>query len=479
MSGGVRLRDPAKLPHLNGQSEVVSSQYKVSNLFSLSFTMDRVSPTSAPYGHLQAQAKAIIFNVNRYFLEEKANRGPILPPAKAMARTAKAIKISEKTVRRICSVYNQSFNKDLVPLKPTFSSPKKRHRTNTVTDFTDFDKCMLRRTVLEFYEKKEIPTVRMITEELIEKIGYSGCLNSLRKVLPKIGFKYVKIDDQKFLMERNDVVAARAKFFREMRQQKQSGRSFVYLDEVWLNQNCRVQNTSSQEATRVQLPTGKIAQLIILHAGTEDGFVSNGELIFQAKNGKMNAAVFEEWFLKQLLPNIPHNSTIVMDNAPHHSRQMEELPTLSWNKADIKNWLIQKRVAVSDDLSKAELYELTKNFRMTKKSYVVDAIAAESGHVVLRLPLYHYQYNPIETIWTQVKSYIAKTNNLELADLKPLIKEAMSAVTAEDWKQAIKRAEIEQKRDIELDRAVEMYVDSITDISESSVDEDDDDDMSE
>lgn len=439
--------------------------------------MERPSATASPYGHLHSQAKAVVFNVNRYFLDEKANRGPLLPPAKAIARTAQATKLSEKTVRRICSAYNQSFNRDPDPQEPTFSSPKRKNRTAPVTDFSDSDKCVVRRTVLGFYERKEIPTVARITEELVDKIGYNGCTNSLRKVLWKIGFKCARVNGRRFILERNDIIAARTKFLREMRQHKQSGHPVVYVDELWVNENstrnCGI-DTSLQEATTgVKPPSGKGARLVILHAGTKDGFVNNGELILQAKDendyyNQLNSTVFEEWFRMQLLPNIPPKSVIVMDNASHHCRQLEVMPTTSWKKADIKTWLLQKGVAVSDDLLKAELFELTSRFAVEKGSYVVDALAAEAGHTVVRLPQYHGQYSPIEQIWTEVKSYIDE-RNLKMVDLKLLLKAAMSCITPEDWRKAVTHAEELQEHDAKQDRAVDIYVDSFAiQISESS-----------
>ena len=53
----------------------------------------------------------------------------------------------------------------------------------------------------------------------------------------------------------------------------------------------------------------------------------------------------------------------------------------------------------------------------------------------------------------------------------PLVKEAMCAVTPENWKQAVKHAEQLQEHDTNQDRVVEMYVDSfIIHLSESSDD---------
>ena len=68
-----------------------------------------------------------------------------------------------------------------------------------------------------------------------------------------------------------------------------------------------------------------------------------------------------------------------------------------------------------------------------------------------------------------MKTYITKRNKFKMVDLKPLVKEAMSAVTLENWKRAVKHAEELQEHDTKQDRAVEMYVNSfIINISESS-----------
>ena len=47
---------------------------------------------------LRRREKDLICNVYDYFLEGKTNRGPIIDPSKTNERTAKATKISTKTV---------------------------------------------------------------------------------------------------------------------------------------------------------------------------------------------------------------------------------------------------------------------------------------------------------------------------------------------------------------------------------------------
>ena len=285
-------------------------------------------------------------------------------------------------------------------------------------------------------------------------------------------------------MEKSDVVVSRARFLREMQRIKQSSQNIVYLDETWVNQNYTVAkcwtDTTSPQANGVRQPTGKGSRLIILHAGTKDGFVDNAELIFQAKNdgdyhNQMNAQVFEEWFRNQLLPNISANSVIVMDNAPYHSVKLEKMPTLAWRKADLQQWLIKKGIQPRENSLKAELHELTKKVDIDT-SYVIDTIAAKAGHRVVRLPPYHCQYNPIELIWAQVKTYIGKANTFKMANLKILVREAMNQITPQNWMQAVRHAEQLQEEDTELDIATDHFVDSfLINISETSDDDEDSD----
>ena len=436
--------------------------------------------TTARSSPLHSREKKLVYDVYKYFLEEKANRGPIIDPSKAIERTAKATKLSTKTISRVCSQLHSASMTEAAPEPPVFSSPKKKQRRAPVTSIDDFDKQVVRRTVLRFYERKEIPTLQKINEELKENISFNGSIESLRRILKKIGFIYGKVNNRKFLMERSDVANTRTRFLRKIRHLRQSAKNMVYLDETWVNQNYTVgkcwQDNTSQQATGINAPTGKGSRLIVLHAGTKAGFVNNAELIFQAKNDgdyhhQMNSSVFEEWFKNQLLPNITPNSVIVMDNAPYHSVKLEKHPTSSWRKGDIKDWLVEKGAQPTDDLLKRELYEMAKTFSNGNK-YRIDTVAEEAGHEVVRLPPYHCQYNPIELVWAQVKTYVAQRNTFKMADLKPLLKEALRNVTPQNWMEAVRHAEQLQDQDARQDIAVDFAHDPlIIDLSESSDEE--------
>ena len=46
-------------------------------------------------------------------------------------------------------------------------------------------------------------------------------------------------------------------------------------------------------------------------------------------HGQMNADLFQRWFKEKLIPNIPENALIIMDNAPYHNVLTESSPPIS------------------------------------------------------------------------------------------------------------------------------------------------------
>ena len=67
-------------------------------------------------------------------------------------------------------------------------------------------------------------------------------------------------------------------------------------------------------------------------------WVPGADLMFRSKTNsadyhdEMNSEHFMEWFTKQLLPNIPDNAVIVVDNATYHNKQKDRAPTIEEKK---------------------------------------------------------------------------------------------------------------------------------------------------
>lgn len=67
--------------------------------------------------------------------------------------------------------------------------------------------------------------------------------------------------------------------------------------------------------------------------------------------------------------------------------------------------------------------------------YRLDALLEEEGHVVLRLPPYHPQLNPIELIWATVKNWVAAHNTtFRMCDVEKLAREKFKDITVQEWK---------------------------------------------
>ena len=66
-----------------------------------------------------------------------------------------------------------------------------------------------------------------------------------------------------------------------------------------------------------KVPSGRVEQLIVVHADQVEGWVYGADLVFRSKTNsaayhdEMNSEHIIEWFTQQLHPNIPPTSVIV------------------------------------------------------------------------------------------------------------------------------------------------------------------------
>lgn len=122
-------------------------------------------------------------------------------------------------------------------------------------------------------------------------LNYEGSVWSDRRLLKNLKFSFKKCNDgRKMIMERNDIVALRCKFLRNMctLRQNKDNRPVVYLDETWVNQNhSRSYIWQNNEGTEgLKVPTGKGGRLIITHAGSYNfGFIKGSKLVFKCQIG--------------------------------------------------------------------------------------------------------------------------------------------------------------------------------------------------
>jgi hypothetical protein len=114
-------------------------------------------------------------------MEQEAEQGSFtISISKAQERTEAATGVTVRTVRKI-----KSEGKSLVTTgqgNSTFLTPnKKRNRKINVTGHDEFDLCVVRRTVYDFYKtEKQAPTTAALKKKLHELIGFNGSFLGLR-----------------------------------------------------------------------------------------------------------------------------------------------------------------------------------------------------------------------------------------------------------------------------------------------------------
>lgn len=364
--------------------------------------------------------------------------------AELEAATGKATGVSVRSLQRFKKEAKEG---------DVHSPPSKRKRKSPIMDSVDcFDEACVRRILAAFYERGEIPTTKDLLQKVKEApVHFKGSQSSLYRLLKNMGFCFKRVESgRKILMEREDIVLGRCKYLRILKENRSSDnpRSEIYLDETWVNQNECVSKcwTTPDGAMGPKVKTGRGARFIVVHAGGVNGFVPGGLLMFKSKNGNkgdyhdsMNHETFSEWFEKQLLPNIPPRSLIIMDNASYHNKMLNKAPVKRSRKEEIIRWLEYNDIAHNPAHTKPELLNIVKN-NMDRQIYAIDHLASEHGHEVLRLPPYHCQLNPIELVWAQVKDHIRKNNSngdQTLCRVEQLTKKAIEKITATDWEKCV------------------------------------------
>lgn len=356
----------------------------------------------------------------------------------------------------------------------------------------DFTKIGIRRIVHNMYRENKPPTVAAVTEKINDDSSLPNMsIRTVHRYLKDLGFTYGRRVRKSVLLERPDLIVWRRKFLRSLRQFRREKRPIFYTDETFLNaghtvnfawQPSYVQSARQAfidgETTGLNNIPGRGGRLIIAHIGNENGFVKNPEnenedarLIFTANKKKknkvsetdyhteMNGTCFEEWFRK-VLPMLPPNSVIVMDNASYHSRCVEKFPTMKWKKIDIQSYLTTKNVQWTSSDVKAELISKAEPFRESSRKYIVDEMAAKLGHTVLRLPPYHCDLNPIELAWGYIKNNIARHNvSYTLGDVEKLLNNNLDQTSAELWQGFIEHTRKVEEEMWKIDDIADFFSD--------------------
>lgn len=403
-----------------------------------------------------AEMKQLVVDLKLHFDTEK-KLGKFVSTKNATKRVAQGLGIGEATVKRIMVAHKHGKGIE----EETKERGKPPYRLS----------CNLQPVIREFIRDKNLKGRKIGAEQiqdyLLKKHDIEIPMSTLLRSLNRLGFTYGIGKRRSTLKERDYVVLARRRYLRR----KIANRNFdgslkqaeVYLDETYINKNHSNQFTwyLDEDGPWVNKPSGKGPRLIIVHAITKDGWVNGAQLIFDAKkrtgdyHGQMNWENFSKWFEIQLLPNIPANSLIIMDNAGYHNVLADDsFPTPKTRKEELLAWLERNCIPWTDDMLKPEFYALCKRFAPAPE-FKLDQIAEAAGHSILRTPQYHPEFQPIETCWAIVKNYMGDNCDFTMKSFHAQLPLALAKVKSRTCKKLI--AKVAKQEDKYWDEDIQLY----------------------
>lgn len=247
-------------------------------------------------------------------------------------------------------------------------------------------------------------------------------------------------------MENMDILNKRQMYLLKIKKLREEGKNIVYVDETYVNSSHTVSKCwqSRKHKERGHLKEiGAGPRLIVVHAGGQEGFVNGSLLIFKSKSKSgdyhddMNFHNFKKWTEEKLVPNLPANSVVVLDNASYHNVEIDKKPSKSALKQTMLDWLQKHNIECSPNMYRPQLYNLIQTTNVEKK-IVINEILKSHGHEVLRLPPYHADLNPIELVWGHVKGQLASLDlSTNLSQKSEKLEQIFSAYTQAQWAKCV------------------------------------------
>ena len=411
--------------------------------------------------------KLSVINLKESFDKER-KAGPTVLTKDSIGRVAKGLQIGRRSVENILAEYNRN-GQELFGYEPKIrGKPPFKVGGDLISQ--------IRHHIRMKNLKGEHISVRNLRAWIIEEHKIEIPIMTLWRTLQRTGFTYGKNKRRSALKEKDYVIAARRQYLRQkILNRNWDGsvkRPEVYLDESYINTNHSDDNTwyFNEDGPWVNKPSGKGPRLIIVNAITFNGWVDKAKLVFQANtnsgdyHGQMNYENFSMWFSEQLLPNIPEESLIIMDNAKYHNILADDtFPTPRSRKEQLRIWLEDNHpeLGLHNDPSvlKAEMYDRCKELA-PQPEFKLDQIATQFGHRILRTPQYHCELQPIEQCWAIIKNYCRDRCDYTMRGLNKNLEKAFSKVTKRNCQKLIEKVRKQEdlfwEEDAQLDNQETM-----------------------
>ena len=408
--------------------------------------------------HYLSQAEKRMVVSTHAYLQQLDEGNPDARAGGLRKRVAKCLKISERTVDRVMSRYHA--DNDVIP-DTVVALPRGRPSLSYSDDLITSVRMIVNQKNL----RSEPTSVKDIEASLEDQFG-QGCISerTLNRLLHRSGFFFGKGKKRNVLVESDGVIALRANYLRlKIANRDANGLPIlpeIFLDESYCNKNHTRAATWIDSSTNVQyVASGKGPRAVIIGAGAIFAqsnklcgeFVPNSLDIWNSLSrspdddyhGNFNATIFEDWFqLMCYSVMMTYGPAVIhMDGARYHLRVLHPIPTTSWLKPAIQEWLSVHGIQWEASMLKDELLSLVKSLHV-QKQYVCVKIAANFGHRVLITPPYHPELQSIEIIWGVVKNAIASSPPRSMAAMVDQLWDHFdNLISSKTWTGAYKKVQ--------------------------------------
>jgi len=285
-----------------------------------------------------------------------------------------------------------------------------------------------------------------LTCNVFKKILFRDNINvstdTIARKLRDWGLRWGSLTEKDYRRKGKEIVSLREAYLQNLRCFESEGRERVYLDESFINKNHSYNRGwfILEEGKEIYKPMGLGPRVAIMGAITQEGWLGTRRQCIKKslrvlRTGKIhlsgsvkywhvkkqehnvNSAVFKEYFVNCILPNLKKPSIIIMDNAKYHRAYPPHIfkPRASSKKKDLEDY-ISSQGEDSQNQNKPELLKLAKRL-FGKEKNEIQTLAEGGGHVVLYPPPYHPELNPIEFCWGYVKGRAAENVTYTLNSL--------------------------------------------------------------
>ncbi|CAF1638577.1 unnamed protein product, partial [Didymodactylos carnosus] len=264
----------------------------------------------------------------------------------------------------------------------------------------------------------------------------------------RLGFSYKQTSKVPVPLDAPSFVSQRAAYFRRIDDLRASGAHIYWHDETWVNVGEEKRSIWLDEANvgRIRKGDGKGKRLAISAMINEEGFHKDSVDIFTcAVDHNMNSKHFLEWISRSASQLRQKHSkderiALIIDNATWHNVLTVESspPKRAWPKAKLHQWLKDHDIPFDQRMKNSELRDIAFS-HVPRKEYLTNIAASEFDVEIIRLPIKHCCFNPIELCWAQLKGHVRRHNtSFRLSDIQRLSNEYIDSLS--DCSQYIEHA---------------------------------------